>query len=131
VARKSPKKLVVEYDVTGLRKAEIDQLALEAAVQSEPSDGEGGDRYDGETGHPGVTVVGTRVVKRGKRSKLVVEYDVTGLNKNEIGYLAHEAEAQSDRSRAEEWSGRPDLSHPGHPGVPVTSKVVAIARRPR
>lgn len=111
MSKKTPKKLVVEYDVTGLSKDQIDELELEARVQGEESDGQGGKRYDGETGHPGAMVLGSKVEKRSKRSVLVVEFDVTNLTKNEIGCLASEAEVQSERSD-------------GHPNVDVTSRVV-------
>lgn len=108
---KHPKKLVVEYDVTGLDADEVGDLELEATAQGEASDGMGGKRYDGVTGHPDTPVIGSRVTKIGKRSVLVVEYDVSGLTKIEIAYLASEAEVQSERSN-------------GHPSVDVTSRVV-------
>ena len=41
-----------------------------------------------ETGHPDAAVIGTKVVKRGKRSVLIVESNVTDLTKGEIDYLA-------------------------------------------
>ena len=109
--KKSKKVLVVEYDVTGLSKDEIGELELEAVVQGEASDGQGGKRYNGKTGHPDTPVLNTKVIKRGKRSALVVNFDVTSLTKTEIGYLASEAEVQGERSD-------------GHPSVDVTSKIV-------
>ena len=105
------KVLVVEFDVTDLSKDEIGELELEAQVQGEESDGQGGKRYYGETGHPDAAVLGTKVVKRGKHKTLVVEFDVTGFTKSEIGYLASEAEVQGEASD-------------GHPDVKATSKVV-------
>jgi len=112
VSKRTPKKLVVEYDVTDLAKDEIGELELEATVQGEESDGQGGKRYAGKTGHPGAPVLGSRVSKHGERTVLVVEYDVTALTKDQIGWLASEAEVQAERSD-------------GHPDVGVTSKVVA------
>lgn len=107
---RSPKRLVVEYDVTDLSKDEIGHLELESRVQGEASDGMGGKHYDGETGHPDTPVLGSRVVKRGKRKALVVEFDVTNLTKDQTGWLASEAEVQAEESD-------------GHPDVNVTSKV--------
>jgi hypothetical protein len=109
---KTPKKLVVEFDVTPLSKGEIDELSLEVAVQGEESDGQGGKHYDGETGHPSVSVIGSKVLKSAGRLRLVVEFDVTGLTKDQIGWLASEAEVQAERSE-------------GHPDIGVSSKVVA------
>ena len=116
MSKKTGKKLIVEYDVTELTKAEIGELELEAVVQGEESDGQGGKRYDGKTGHPSTPVLGSKVVKRGKRSMLVVEYDVANLTKDQAGWLASEAEVQAERSD-------------GHPSVNVSSKVVVLARK--
>lgn len=124
MSKKSPKKLVIEYDVTDLGATQIKELTLEAVVQGEASDGKGGKRYNGKTGHPDTPVLGTRVVEHSRsaadrrydqpdrRSTLVVEFDVTGLTKDQIGWLASEAVVQAERSD-------------GHPGVTATSKVVA------
>lgn len=131
MSNKHRKKLVVTYNVTDLSKAEIGQLELEARVQGEASDGMGGKRYDGKTGHPDVPVLDTRVVKRGKKQYLEVEFDVTGLTKAAIGYLASEAEVQAEQSDAEEWGDDPSSDSPGHPDVDVTSKVVSRAKRSR
>jgi hypothetical protein len=130
-SRKNPKKLVVSYNVTDLSKDEIGQLAQEAQMQNEASDGMGGKHFDGKTGHPDVPVLDTRVVKRGKSQYLVVEFDVTGLTKTAIGHLASEAEVQAEASDAEEWVNDPSLNTPGHPNVAVTSKVVSRAKRSR
>ena len=106
------KVLVVEFDVTDLSKDEIGELELETVVQGEESDGQGGKRYYGETGHPDAAVLGTKAMKRGKHKTLVVEFAVTGFTKSEIGYLASEAEVQGEASD-------------GHPDANATSKVVA------
>lgn len=116
--KRSSKKLVVAYDVTGLSEDEIGELELEAVAQGEASDGHGGKRYDGKTGHPDAPVLGAKVVKRGKRSTLVVDFDVTNLTKDQTGWLASEAEVQAEASD-------------GHPDVKVTSKVVSQAKGSR
>jgi len=117
---RGPRKiLAVTYDITGLAEDQIGALESEATVQGEASDGQGGKRYNGKTGHPDVPVLGAKVVAGTKKSagrtwretKLVVEYDVSGLTKTEIGYLASEAEVQAEESDE-------------HPSVAVTSKVV-------
>ena len=91
MSKPKPQSLLVEFDVTDLTKDEIGALTLEAVVQGEASDGQGGKRYHGTTGHPDAAVLGTQTVQRGTRSILVVEFDVTRLSKIEIGYLASEA----------------------------------------
>ena len=108
---RTPKRLVVEYDVTDLSEDEIGHLELESRVQGEASDGMGGKRYYGETGHPDTPVLGSRVVTRGKRKSLVVEFDVTDLTKDQTGWLASEAEVQGESSD-------------DHPDVSVTSRIV-------
>lgn len=72
MSKKSPKTLVVEFDVTGLTKAQIGALAGAAIAQGEPSDGQGGKHYDkGETeGHPNAPFLGDKVVTRGKKKLL-------------------------------------------------------------
>lgn len=130
MSKKSPKKLVVEFDVTDLTKSQIAQLEGEAIAQGEASDGQGGKRYyKGETeGHPDAPFLGSKIIKRGKRKLLAVTFNVTGFTKIEIGYLASETEVQAESSDSEEWSGDSDLNRPGHPDVAVTSKVVASTR---
>ena len=117
---KRPRKiLVVEYDVTDLSKDEIGSLELEAVAQGEASDGQGGKRYAGTTGHPDVPITSTAIVKSPrKRSILVVQYNVTNLTKNEIGWLASEAVVQGEGSD-------------DHPDVKAATKLITRARRPR
>jgi hypothetical protein len=115
VSKKTPKKLVVTFNVAHLSKDEIDELALEVAAQGEESDGQGGKRYDGKTGHPSVPVLGSKILQNAQRQRLVVEFDITGLTKDQIGWLASEAEVQAESSE-------------GHPDVEVTSKVIAHVR---
>jgi hypothetical protein len=116
-ARKKPagkKKLVVEYDVTGLSKKEIDALTGAAEVQAEESD-----TYD--IGHPDVAVK-SRLRKGGKRKILVVEYDVAGLSEDQIDVLTGEAEAQADGGDGGLWiDGEPTSAV--YPSVSYTSKV--------
>lgn len=45
--------------------------------------------------HPSVPVLGSKVIKNGGRPLLVVEFDVTGLTKDQTGWLAS--------SRAKSW----------------------------
>ena len=115
--RKKPagKQLVVEYDVTGLSKAQIDELTGHAVAQGEESD-----TYD--VGHPDVKVT-SHVERRGKRTFLVVGYDVTGLAVDQLDVLRGEALAQAEEND-------PGLITDGipmftvYPDVPVTSKIV-------
>lgn len=117
--RKPRKILVVEYDVTDLSKHEIGALELEAVAQGEASDGQGGKRYEGTTGHPDVPIISAAVVKSPKkRTILSVQYNVTNLTKNEIGWLASEAVVQGEASD-------------GHSDVNATTKLITRARRPR
>ena len=109
-SKKAPKKLVVTFDVTSLSEDEIEELAQEAIAQGEESDGQGGKRYDGETGHPSTPVLGSKVL-RNKRPRLVVEFNITRLTKDQTGWLASEVAAQAEGSE-------------GHPDVEVTTKVV-------
>jgi hypothetical protein len=97
-ARKAPMKLVIEFDVTGLSEGEIEALARRAVAPSEESDGQGGKRYSGVTGHPSVSVLGCEFLKGCNSPRLVVEFDVTGLTKDQIGGLAREAEVQAESS---------------------------------
>jgi len=123
--KKSPKILVVEFDVTGLSKIQISALEGQAIPQGEPSDGQGGDRYyKGETeGHPDAPFLGSKVSKRGKRKILAVEFNVTGFTKSEIGYLASEVEVQAEANDAGLIiNGVPQ--NVVYPDVSVTSKVV-------
>ena len=116
--RKPRKILVVEFDVTALSKHEIGALELEAVAQGEASDGQGGKRYAGSTGHPDVPIISTAVVKSPKnRAILSVQYNVTNLTKNEIGWLASEAVVQGEASD-------------GHPDVNATTKLITRARKP-
>jgi hypothetical protein len=126
VSKKNPKKLVVEFDVTDLSKAQIGALEGQAVPQGEASDGQGGKRYyKGETeGHPDAPFLGSKVTKRGKRKILAVEFDVTGFTKSEIGYLASEVEVQAEENDAGLITdGVPQ--NVVYPSVSVTSKVVA------
>jgi hypothetical protein len=126
VSKKNPKKLVVEFDVTDLSKAQIGALEGQAVPQGEASDGQGGKRYyKGETeGHPDAPFLGSKVAKRGKRKILAVEFDVTGFTKSEIGYLASEVEVQAEENDAGLITdGVPQ--NVVYPSVSVTSKVVA------
>ncbi len=110
--RKKPRRLVVKFDVTGLGANQIAALQADVTAQAEASDGHGGGRYEGKTGHPDVPVLGAKVVAGSKEIvQLVVEYDVSGLTKIEIGYLASEAEVQAEASEE-------------HPDVAVVSKIV-------
>ena len=111
MSKKTPKKLVVEFDVTHLTTDEICELELGAVVQAEESDGQGGKHYNGLTGHPSVPVLGSKILKTGGGGRLVVEFDITGLTKDQTGWLASETEAQAENSG-------------GHPDVEVTSKVL-------
>ena len=116
--RKPRKILVVEYDVTDLSKHEIGALELEAVVQGEASDGKGGKRYEGTTGHPDVPIISTAVVTSPKnRTILSVQYNVTNLTKNEIGWLASEAVVQGEASHE-------------HPDVNTTTKLITRTRKP-
>jgi hypothetical protein len=123
--KKSPKILIVEFDVTGLSKAQISALEGQAIPQGEASDGQGGKHYDkGESeGHPNAPFRGSKVTTRGKRQVLAVEFDVTGFTKREIGYLASEVEVQAEANDAGLIiDGVPQ--NVVYPDVPVTSKVV-------
>ena len=119
-ARKNAgKKLVVEYDVSGLSKAEIGSLENHALAQAEASD------YDEEFGavnYPDVRVT-SRVVGRGKRKRLVVEYAVAGLPEDQIDSLTGAAYAQAEGADGDLWiDGEPTVTP--YPDVPVTSKIV-------
>jgi hypothetical protein len=132
VSRKTSKTLVVEFDVTGLTKAQVGALAGAAVAQGEASDGQGGKRYyKGETGgHPDAPFLGDQVATRGKKKVLVLKFDVTGFNKQEIGYLASEVEVQAEENDAGLIvDGVPQ--NVVYPSVPVTSKVVEGTRRSR
>ena len=110
--RKPPKKLVVEFDVSSLSKDQIDDLAGEATAQGEESDGQGGKRYSGvpgRPGHPSVQVIGTKTTRDGR---LAVEFDVTGLSKDQINWLAAEVLVQGESSE-------------GHPAVAGSHRVTA------
>lgn len=129
MSKKSSKKLVVEFDVTGLTKAQIAALEGQAVPQGEASDGQGGKRYyKGETeGHPDAPFLGSKVTKRGKRSNLAIAFDVTGFTKSEIGYLASEVEVQAEGNDADLIiNGVPQ--NVVYPSVSVTSKVVEPAQ---
>jgi hypothetical protein len=122
VSKTSPakgKKLVVEYDVTGLSEDQIDSLAGYAVAQGEASD------YDEEFGsvnYPDVRVT-SRVTGRGKRKRLVVAYDVAALSEDQIDSLAGAAIAQAEANDAGLIiNGVPQNVQ--YPDVPVTSKVV-------
>jgi len=98
-AKKSSQKiLVVTFDVTGFSKAEIDSLEIEAVVQGEESDGQGGKYYDGRTGWPDTPVLGSGVTKRGKSTLLSVKFDVTRLTKEQIDWLASGVVVQGEAS---------------------------------
>ncbi len=132
MSKQTPKKLVVEFDVTGLTKAQISALEGQAIPQGEASDGQGGKRYyKGETeGHPDAAFLGSKVAKHGKRKILAVEFNVTGFTKNEIGYLASEVEVQAEENDAGLIiNGVPQ--NVVYPSVSVTSKVVNSSRRSR
>ena len=115
--KSSGNQLVVEYDVTGLSRAQIDELAGHALAQAEASD-----YGQDEDNHPSVKVT-SRIDKRGKRKHLVVTYNVTGLSDREIGVLEGEAIAQAEEND-------PGLITNGvpmftvYPTVPVTSKIL-------
>ena len=126
MSKKSPKHLVVEFDVTGLSKAQISALEGQAVPQGEASDGQGGKHYyKGESdGHPDAPFRGSKVTTHGKRKILTVEFDVTGFTKSEIGYLASEVEVQAEENDAGLITdGIPQ--NVVYPSVSVTSKVVA------
>lgn len=109
------KQLVVEYDVTGLSKAQINELTVHAVVQGEESD-----TYD--VGHPDVKVT-SRVLARGKRKFLVVDYDLTGLSEDQVGVLRGEAVAQAEANDSGLIiDGVPQ--NVVYPDVPVTSRIV-------
>ena len=110
-ARKKPKKLAIEFDVTGLSKDEIGELELEAVVQGEETDGQGGKHYDGVTGYPDTPVLGTKIRKRGKRAFLVVTFDVAHLTRSQLDWLASQVMVQGEASD-------------GHPDVNATSKLL-------
>jgi hypothetical protein len=133
MSKKVPKKLVVTFNVTGLSKAQIGALEGQAVPQGEPSDGQGGDRYEkgeSEGGHPNAPFLGSKVVKRGKQKFLDVTFDVTGFTKSEIGYLASEVEVQAEENDAGLIiDGVPQ--NVVYPSVSVTSKVVEGARGSR
>lgn len=132
MSKKPPKTLVVEFDVTGLTKVQVGALAGAAIVQGEASDGQGGKRYyKGETeGHPDAPFLGDQVAARGKKKILVLKFDVTGFNKQEIGYLASEVEVQAEENDAGLIiDGVPQ--NVVFPSVPVTSKIVDGSRRVR
>ncbi len=132
MSKKTSKTLVVEFDVTGLTKAQIGALAGAAVAQGEASDGQGGKRYyKGETeGHPDAPFLGEAVAARGKKKILVLRFDVTGFNKQEIGYLASEVEVQAEENDAGLIiDGVPQ--NVVYPSVPVTSKIVEGSRRSR
>jgi hypothetical protein len=115
----APKKLVVEYDVAGLSKAQVDSLTGYAVAQGEASD------YDEEFGavnYPDVGVT-SRVSGRGKQKRLVVTYDVRGLSEDQVDSLAGAAIAQGEANDGGLFiGGVPD--HVQYPDVAVTSKVV-------
>lgn len=102
MSKKARKTLIVEFDVTPLEDDQIAQLADEAAVQGEASDGQGGKHYrKGETeGHPEAPFIGSNVTKRAQKRVLAVEFDVTGFTKQEIGYLGSAVEVQAEDSDA-------------------------------
>lgn len=133
MSKKAPKTLVVEFDVTGLTKAQIGALAGAAIAQGEASDGQGGKRYyKGETeGHPDAPFLGDQVAARGKKKVLVLKFDVTGFNKQEIGYLASEVEVQAEENDDAGLIIDGVPQNVTYPSVPVTSKIVEGSRRPR
>lgn len=108
---KKPKTLAIEFDVTGLSKNEINELENEAVVQGEETDGQGGKHYDGVTGYPDTPVLGAKVIKRGKKSLLVVTFDVTRRTKSQLDWLASQVMVQGEASD-------------GHPDVDATSKLL-------
>lgn len=120
------KKLVVEFDVTGLSKAQISALEGQAVPQGEPSDGQGGNRYyKGETeGHPNAPFLDSKLTKRRKKKILTVEFDVTGFTKSEIGYLASEVEIQAEGNDDSGLIINGVPQNIVYPSVPVTNKVV-------
>jgi len=127
---KAAKKLVVEYDVTDLTKEEIGELELEAVAQGEESDGQGGKHYGGKTGHPGASVLGSKITKRGKRSALIIEYDVTNLTKDQTGWLASEAEVQS-RTIGRSPRRRRNIEGRREQKVPMMGTAIPVSRAPR
>jgi hypothetical protein len=109
------KKLVVEFDVTDLSEGEVNELTMEVIAQGEESDGQGGKHYRGvpgrwSPGHPSTPILGSEVIRTGGRSRLVVEFDATGLTKDQIGWLTSEVVAQAESSEE-------------HPSVDVTSEI--------
>ena len=108
---KKPKTLAIEFNVTGLSKNEINALENEAVVQGEETDGQGGKHYDGVTGYPDTPVLGAKVAKRGKKSLLVVTFDVTHLTRSQLDWLASQVMVQGEASD-------------GHPDVDATSKLL-------
>jgi hypothetical protein len=133
VSKTTGKKLVVEFDVTGLTKAQSGALSGDAVAQGEASDGQGGKRYyKGETeGHPDAPFLGSKVTKRGKRKALTIEFDVTDFTKTEIGYLASEVEVQAEGNDDAGLIIKGVPQNVVYPSTSVTSKVVEGARRAR
>lgn len=119
MSKKTSKTLTVEFDVTGFSKAQAEALEIEAVVQGEESDGQGGKHYDGKTGWPDTPVLGSAITRRGKRKILAVKFDATGLTKKEIDWLASGVVVQGEAS-----DGHPDVHS-------STSKVIARSKRPR
>lgn len=130
MSKKTPKKLVVEFDVTALSKAQTSALAGAAIAQGEASDGQGGKRYyKGETeGHPDAPFLNSKVAKRGKRKILAISFDVTGFTKSEIGYLASEVEVQAEGDDDAGLIIKGVPQNVVYPSTSVTSKVVEGAR---
>lgn len=115
MSSKPPKKLVVEFNVTGLSPEQIASLEAAASAQGEASDGSGGKHYEkGGPGHPDALSVTPKIIHRGRGKYLSIEFDVTGFTKMEIDYLATEAGIQAEADE-DDFVARPD--------VPVTTTI--------